>query len=359
MKKYIMCLMLILFSQPVFGAVYASKLDRVTDADMRTAVLRAGLTVGDFGGSGLISSGTPYYVDSTNGADNRSGKTWALAVATIDQAIDLIGAAITAGTEKGRPIIYIREGYGEDSTRATAAVFDADVAGLTLWGLGSGSQMPTIDYGFTSSTCVIGADNITLYNIRFRPSTNTVVVGLDIESGADYWRIIDCVLGEAETAGDEFSISLRFGTATGGEIRGCKFLTELAQAVNMISSVGQSTNTSVIGNTFYGDTSGAIWSGTVDRDTGIQLFDNTFYNGEPAGLGTTSIIQLLDGSTGIASNNRVAVNLTNMSLAFRADGMFFFGNLYNETAGGSNTAFDISLVAATSTVLSISPADGE
>ena len=73
MKKFII-LITLLIASVAFGN--ASNLTRVTDADMKTAILRAGMTLDDFGGVAPATSGTPYYVDSVNGAANRSGKSW-------------------------------------------------------------------------------------------------------------------------------------------------------------------------------------------------------------------------------------------------------------------------------------------
>ncbi|KKM25975.1 hypothetical protein LCGC14_1589560 [marine sediment metagenome] len=353
MKKYIMCLMLVLFIRPVFGSTYAARLERVTDAHMRESVLRANLTVGDLKGGGLISSGTPYYVDSVNGANNRSGKTWDLAVASIDTAINLVAAAITAGTEKGDPIIYVREGHNEGGS--TSAIFDADVDGLTIYGLGKDNQKPTLDFDGATATCAVGADGVTIYNIRFRASTTTVKgeiaanevhQAITVDAGADGCHFINCDFGFAEAVGDEFLFAVTVGVATGTVFDGCFFDSGENQAVAAIQFDGVRLLT--IRNTkIYGDyIKGLIYSATTTNSK-LVFDDNTLWSGVHSGLNTTAAWLLNSADVGISRRNYIATNMSTVGAAVSGNGMLNFGNYYNEDAGGTKTAFAFDTASTT------------
>jgi hypothetical protein len=89
------------------------------------------------------NQGTAYFVDSgaTGAADTRSGTSWATCLATIDGAINKC-------TANQGDVIFVAEGHTETYT-TTGAKFTADVAGITIIGLGTGSNRPTISYGHT------------------------------------------------------------------------------------------------------------------------------------------------------------------------------------------------------------------
>ena len=198
MKSYFLTLLAVLFiCQSAFGSTYASKLDRVSDADMKEAVLRGGLTVADLGGGGLISSGTPYYVDSVNGADNRSGKSWALAVATIDQAIDLAQAARVALTDDGRPIIYVREIHRETLTGSSSLV--PDLPGVIIRGVGYGDNRPLLTgspVNADQKAIIVVTGSSTIFsNLRFTMGSLSIddsLIDVFIQASASYVTIDNC-----------------------------------------------------------------------------------------------------------------------------------------------------------------------
>ena len=358
MKKYLIALIILLIASVAFGN--ASNLTRVTDADAKTFVKRAGMTLDDFGGaSAPMTSGTAYYVDSVNGADNRDGKSWDLPLATIDAAINLISAARTAGTEKGRSIIYIREQHAMGGTSQTVVGgFDADIAGITLWGLGSGSDKPNLVFDYASTTATIGADNVTFYNLRFIPSTSSITTAINIESGADYAKIINCDFGYLDARPAEFTNAITMVGSYGTQIVGNYFDALENSAVSAIYMNAAATDTLIKGNYFHGDYSTSVIYNKTAAQQHIRIEDNVLYQGVHGGLNTLPVITLLTGSTGYASNNKVIANLANTSVAFNADGAFFFENFYNEDTGGSKTAYNISLVAATTTSGSINLSAG-
>ena len=126
----------------------------------------------------VLNNGNSYFVDSgaSNASDSNSGTSWSLPLATIDGAINKC-------TANQGDIIYVAEGHTETYT-TTGAKFVADVAGITIIGLGTGSDRPTISFGHTGTTTTISAANVTLINLLFVTAVDSVTTYGTI-SGAD------------------------------------------------------------------------------------------------------------------------------------------------------------------------------
>jgi len=123
------------------------------------------------------NQGNAYFVDSsaTGAADTRSGTSWATCLATLDGAINKCA-------NQG-DVIFVAEGHTESyTTTGVKATFDT--AGITVIGLGTGSNRPTFSFGHTGSTWTISAANITLVNLLFLTAVDSVVTFGTI-SGAD------------------------------------------------------------------------------------------------------------------------------------------------------------------------------
>lgn len=106
----------------------------------------------------LISqlSGDVYYVDSVNGADGNDGLSWAKALATID-------AAIGKCTANNGDMIYVAAGHAETLT----AKITADIAGVSIIGLGNGNNRPSLTVGGTIDGVDITANDVVIENLRF------------------------------------------------------------------------------------------------------------------------------------------------------------------------------------------------
>jgi hypothetical protein len=270
--------------------------------------------------------GKQFYVDSVHGATGNDGLTWATALAGID-------AAVGKCTANHGDIIWVAPGHNEGIT--AAAAIDLDVAGISVIGLGTGSLKPTIDFDHANASVAIGADNVTIANIRFRVSANAVTVGLDIEDGVDYARVLDCEFGFAETATDEFAIALRTNDASNAAlIDGCKFYAGGQAAVAAIAFVKDTDQTIVRNCEFWGAHSTACINGTTTLSTNLLIEKNLFYQGatEPA-------IELLTGTTGVIRDNDIKTNLATMAASVVADACYLFRNYYNEDAAGTGTIF--------------------
>jgi hypothetical protein len=130
------------------------------------------------------NQGNTYFVDSgaTGAADTRSGTSWSTCLATLDGAINKC-------TANQGDVIFVAEGHTETySTTGVKATFDT--AGITVIGLGTGSDRPTFNFGHVDATWTISAGNITLVNLLFLTTIDSVVTFGTI-SGTDC-TMINC-----------------------------------------------------------------------------------------------------------------------------------------------------------------------
>ncbi len=144
------------------------------------------------------TTGSVFYVHSGTGTDAAGNGTLPTApLATIDYAIGLCTA------NKG-DLIIVMPGHNEGA--GNAQIFDADVAGISIVGLGTGAFRPILDFDHANAVCSVGADNVQIAGLRFRPSVTAVLIGVDIETGFTGAVLEDCEFmnGEDGAGVDEF-----------------------------------------------------------------------------------------------------------------------------------------------------------
>jgi len=156
--------------------------------------------------------GNVYYVSSATGSS--SGPGWAPenAYATIDQAV----GACTAGNGD---VIIVMPGHAE--TLAAAAGVDVDIAGVTIVGLGYGSNKPTITMGTaTTATFKVNAVNVVVRNLRFVNNIDSLVKFIDVN--ANYHTMLDCDFVTSSTKEAMSFINLAT-TKDYLTVKGCRF----------------------------------------------------------------------------------------------------------------------------------------
>jgi len=209
MKRITIILLAVLMAAPAFGVipitrrnVSTSRLldtllrDRIGTLDSQVSVLQTGAT---------SSSGVTYYVDSANGADTFTGKTWTTAKATVEGAMDI--SALT-----NKDTILVREGYSETQS-VTGAVLTADVAGVTIKGLGAGRLQPKFILSHTGATVDVTADNVTFDNFQI-DATGVDSVNTPINLSGVGVRFVNCYLRLADTVG-QADLGISVGLADG------------------------------------------------------------------------------------------------------------------------------------------------
>jgi len=335
------------------------------------------------------NQGNSYFVDSGSGSSSNTGKSWAQALATIDQAINKCTA------NQGDRII-VAEGHSESYT-TTGAKATFDVAGIEVICLGQGSDRSTFSFGHTGATWTISAANVVIRNALFVTAVDSVVTFGTI-SGADC-ALIGCesrdvtdkeVVTDFTVTGDRFVALNHFknGYVSGNAndcvfslngvdnalIQNCIFMTKVLTAV--VEFVTAACSNVVVKNCeFYVSGTTDFSKTVVDTITGSTWEVNSGFDlgagskfsggsgaalagddvsavstavaavqtdlGNPSARTNLQTIELLAGAGGIASFPAAAAPANDVSLAEVIRDIW--DSLRNGT-GGSEPATNLSIV---------------
>ena len=276
------------------------------------------------GGPNLLKGagfGTVRFVNSGGGGSTTSGGlTPETAFTTLDSAINASAANDT---------IILMPGHSE--TIAGADGFDADVAGLTIIGLGENGQRPTFTFSATASACAIGANNVVIENVRFSAGVSAVVAPLTIE-GKTGVVIRNCEFYWGGTTGWDFVDSIVLSAASNRcVIEGCRFLAEpaVAGAATAVKLSGASHNVKIQNNEFMGDYSTACVNGITTLSQGLMFLSNYVHNTDAS----EPYLEVLTGTTGIIANTRGLASGATVAANAVADAMAHCENFVVNTAG--------------------------
>lgn len=236
------------------------------------------------------TTGQRFYVGSSvTGCkdDPAYGQTPDAPFATIDYAIGRCTAS------RG-DLIYVMPGHAETIT--TASAIAADVAGVSIIGLGSGTMRPTITFGNTAATIAVSAANVTIANIRMTVSVDSVVSCIIVSAAGCTIDTVDFF----ETASVQALIWLTT-TAAGDDltIRNCQHVQAAAGATKWIDLVG-ADNCIIEDNRFHVNATTHVIGGTTTASLQVNIHRNKIIN--PAAAAS---IVLLASSTGSVTANTV------------------------------------------------------
>lgn len=120
-------------------------------------------------------TGSHYYVHSGTGSSSNDGLSPDNPKATIQQAIDLC-----TGSQGDH--VWVMPGHAE--TLSAAAGILCDEIGVTISGIGNGTNRPTITLGTSVNTDVnVTAASVTIRNMRFVSAIDSLVNFLDLDAG--------------------------------------------------------------------------------------------------------------------------------------------------------------------------------
>lgn len=274
--------------------------------------------------------GSVFFVNSSTGSDaSGCGRSTAYPCDTIDYAIGLTTAS--AGD-----VIYVMPGYVEDGD--STEIFDADVAGISIIGLGTGDLRPRLDFNYATDYVSIGAAGVTIKNIIFRPGVTSTTVGLNIEAAGDGAVIEGCEFAIGEAAGtDEFVSAITIAaTANDVVIRNNEFRTAITdngcvQAI-YIGTGGACARTHITDNYMYGNWSTAAVVDSTTAQTEVYIADNDIKvkDGEPG-------IELTATTTGILARNTIESTGVTANVAIVAADCSWQGNLVVNADGEAST----------------------
>lgn len=261
------------------------------------------------------------------GGSNSNKGTYQQPFSTIDYAIGRCKA--------GRgDVIYVMPGHSEEIT--AAAGIDLDVDGVTLIGLGRGSDRPRIDFTNAAATVELNADNISVHNINFHANVTSVAIGLSILAGATGSVISNCVFDVEATTTDEFLIAINLGVGCDDTtIENCVIDMGLGGAAHAIKLVGASAGINIRGCRIVGDYSTANIGGITTLSTEVYIEENVLINGASGNIGTEPVIEMLTGTTGMVRNNTFFCNVATIAAQSVADTMIFSNNFAGEDVGAA------------------------
>lgn len=268
------------------------------------------------------TTGNIYFVDSgaASGGDGQSPES---AKTTIDAAINLC-------TASNGDIIVVMEGHAE--TIATAGGIAADVAGITIVGLGRGRNRPVITFAtdaaasFNISGANVHVEGLVLVNAI---ASQTAMVNIS----AAGVTLKDCEVQVSDGSTAAVLGVLTTDAADRLVIDGCHF--HGGNAVTAAVRIVGTDDTIVRGNLVTGAyaTTGAIEQATTAGNR--HLYDgNTIVNLTADGNNTSLVLK--SDTTGAVVNNRLFFIDSSCPSAPAGGAAFFGGNYYaaaDDTAG--------------------------
>jgi hypothetical protein len=271
--------------------------------------------------TGLIQ-GSIFFVNSVGGSDSANGLTWATAFATLDHAVG-------ACTADHGDAIFVAAKHAE--TLVGAGGVAADVAGITIIGMGTGRQRPIFTSGTdTAASFDITAARITVANLVFVNGIDAQTAMINV-SGADV-SISGC---EVQT-GDASTQTLIGILTTAGAVRlrveQCHFHGLVtAGTTSQIALVGGDAIV-IKNNILVGAcaATGNISAGTTASLNGV--IDGNIIQNQTADANNKAIV-LGAGDTFSITNNRMAVIDSTAPAPVTAAAAFVGGNYWTGAVG--------------------------
>lgn len=278
-------------------------------------------------GSGpVIPGGAVYFVSSVTGSNGNVGTDRDKPFATVDYAIGKCAA------NKG-DVIFILPGHAESLSAASAIT--CDVAGVSIIGLGNGSNRPTFSWAATAATWVVSAASVLISNIRCTPSIDEVVTMFSVSAANVTFDRVDHIDAGASIQTRQFLLTT--AAADYLTIQNCRHvcITAAGAAQKWIELVGTDFSR-IVDNSFQIVANAATGSELISGSTAVVYCEIARNLMQLIGATIDSVINLVTGSTGIIADNRIASGTSVATgAAITGDGCFMFNNLWADTATAS------------------------
>lgn len=240
------------------------------------------------------TTGIYFFVDSVTGNDGNDGKSKEKALATID-------AAINKCTANKGDVIIVMPNHAETISDATSLV--PDVAGISIVGLGNGSNQPEITFDDTSSQIIVTGANSLFRNLRFVAGVSAIIEGVAVDASNVTFE--GCKWTWSTTSYD-FLIMARIDAQDYVTFDGCEFEAEpaTAGAADAIS-LDDAEHITIRNCYFHGDFSAAcIYNASADAaGKHLVIANNLFYNDDTGAA--SNGIDLDNAYTGIIVGNMI------------------------------------------------------
>lgn len=288
--------------------------------------------------------GDIYFVCSVTGTDGAGyGNSPDAPLATIDYAVGLCTAS------KG-DAIYVLPGHAETIVQASSlGGLVCDVAGISIIGLGAGSNRPTIT--FTTATTAdidIDAANVTIKNLRFICGMAALAAPIDVN--AANFTMEDCDFYSDVAGSHVLIVVLTDANANRMIIRRCNFYLEYSIEVTpIIITTARTVAIRLVGadyaviedNHVEGNFTVAAIDSLTTACRGVKIQRNSIRNVQTANV--AGIIDLVAGTTGVVAFNNgfhgyttdLATTIDPASCAMIQN---YFSNVVTEAGGLVGTA---------------------
>lgn len=271
-------------------------------------------------GSGYVTTGNRWYVDSNTGDDANVGNL-------IDGAFATIGAAITAASANQGDIIYLLHNHAETITGVGGIALSK--AGVSVVGLGVGDQRPRfLMDGATTVTCAITADDVYLENIVFASGHADVVAC--ITTTKKNTTIVDCDFVD-NTTNENFLTEIKAtganNTNDGLTVLGCRAMTPNAGGLEFIEITGDLDFMRAKWNVVLKDaaTAGKFILQATGKDlAACEITDNILISGMTTG--DVFIDNDETDNSGVVARNLVGHHDTSAEVTIDLDGARLFEN---------------------------------
>ena len=238
------------------------------------------------------TTGDVFYCDSTltGASDGNDGRSPASATATLDGANNLCAA-------NNGDVIFVAPNHAE--TLIADSGVDLDTAGVTVIGIGRGTNRPT--FNFTTATTAdfkIAAADVKIHNLLL--TTGIDSQAMMIETSGDNFEISHCEFRGNAT--QQMLIAINIGVASNDSDRGfvhdCRIINDTAGATSGISITALQADLRIEDNYVRGDFSDAVLQSAVIH-TDCMVRGNYLQNDNNG----NHAIQFSTTSTGMILNN--------------------------------------------------------
>jgi hypothetical protein len=269
--------------------------------------------------------GSILFVCSVNGTDSAGrGQNPDAPLATIDYAIGLTTAS------KG-DVIYVLPGHAESISGAAAIA--ADVAGISIIGIGNGANRPTITLHTAPTTIAVSAANVTLKNLRIKTDVDAVVTCISVTAAGCTIDAVDFVETAACAA---LQFILTTAAATDMTVQNCRWIqTQTAATALQQWIVLTGADRAVIRNNFANlkgyataNPANGVVVGATTACNDVLLDGNVFISTNSTGA---IVISLLANTTGFVRNNSVASGKTAIAGQVACANCYASNNYANNT----------------------------
>lgn len=273
-----------------------------------------------------LSTGTRFFVHSS-GTDASTGGL------TPDDPLASLAYAITLCTNNKNNIIYLMPGHTENV--GSAGAIACSKAGITIIGLGNGSDRATFTWTTTGSTWTITAANVTIKNINCAVSVDEVVSLFSVSAANVTFDGVNfrAVGGSAQA----IQFLLTTAAADNLTITNCRHyqLTAAGAAQKWIELVGCDF-ARIVDNTFFIVANASTSSHLISGSTAVVYCEIARNNCLFIGGTIDKVINLVTGSTGLIADNRIGSGTAVATAAvITADAAFVFENYWADTAAAS------------------------